>query len=178
MTGIGILVVAVGLYVALAAATDLRIRRIPNYLTVPAALSGLAYHTLAPTGWGPWVSLAGFGVGFVLLLLPWLAGGGGMGDVKLLAALGAWLGTKYLLIAFAVSCGVAATMALAILLGNTAQQGVSKTQKRYLRSPWPRPSARSGKSGGKCPRRVIPFALPVAISTYAVLTWLVAQGGL
>ena len=32
-------------------------------------------------------------MGFGLLFVPWLLGGGGMGDVKLLAALGAWLGS-------------------------------------------------------------------------------------
>ena len=32
-------------------------------------------------------SLAGFGVGMALLMAPWLLGGGGMGDVKMLAAL-------------------------------------------------------------------------------------------
>lgn len=168
-----VFLVAVGLYVALAAATDLRMRRIPNYLTVPAAISGLAYHTLAPTGWGLWVSLAGLGVGFALLLLPWLAGGGGMGDVKLLAALGAWLGTEWLLIAFAVSAACAAAMALAILLYSTTKQGVSKTGRRYLHARRP-----AHKSAGRPPARVLPFAVPVAISTFAVLAWLVSRGGL
>ena len=84
-----IFVAGVALYVALAAVLDMREHRVPNYLTVPAALLGLAYHGLMPGGWGFGVAAAGFGVGFALLLLPWLFGGGGMGDVKLLAALGA-----------------------------------------------------------------------------------------
>jgi len=170
--GLWILAGAVGLYVALAAATDLRMHRIPNYLTVPAAVSGLAYHTFSPTGWGFLVSLGGFGVGFALLLLPGLLGGGGMGDVKLLAALGAWLGTKYLLIAFAVSAFVAAMMALAVMLFGATQEGVSKTKKRYLGA-----QRSSAKSKQKRPARVLPFAVPVAISTYVVLGWLVARGG-
>jgi prepilin peptidase CpaA len=53
---------------------DLRIRRIPNVLTAVTALAGLAFHT---------VFSAGSGAGFSLL---------GAGDVKLMAALGAWLG--------------------------------------------------------------------------------------
>ncbi|MBN2474989.1 MAG: prepilin peptidase [Pirellulales bacterium] len=176
-----ILVVAVGLYVALAAATDLRMRRIPNYLTVPAALAGLAYHTLAPTGWGLGTSAGGLAVGFALLLLPWLAGGGGMGDVKLLAALGAWLGTRWLLITFAVSACCAAAIALGVLVFAATQQGVADTSRRYLRARRPSgvPTGRGrGKSGGKRPARVLPFAVPVALSTYAVLAWLVVRGGL
>lgn len=165
---------AVGLYVALAAALDLRMRRIPNYLTVPAAVSGLLYHTLAPTGWGPWVSLAGFGVGFALLLLPWLAGGGGMGDVKLLAALGAWLGTKGVLIAFGLSAVLGAMMTLGLLLYHVVDKGVMKTEKRYLSVRQPTHK----KFGKKRPARVLPFAVPVAMSTYLLLSWMITRGGL
>ncbi len=67
--------------------------------------SGLIYHISAPTGWGLWVSLAGFGAGFGLLLAAWLAGGGGMGDLKLLATWGAWLRAKHLLVAMAIGDG-------------------------------------------------------------------------
>jgi prepilin peptidase CpaA len=84
------------------------LRRIPNWLTVPAAAMALLYHTLAPHGIGPLLALAGFAVGFSLLLLPWLLGGGGMGDVKMLAALGAWLGPLGILIAFGLGAVVAA----------------------------------------------------------------------
>jgi len=173
VVGTQVFVMAVGVYTALAAATDLRMRRIPNYLTVPAAISGLIYHTLAPTGWGLWVSLAGFGVGFALLLLPWLAGGGGMGDVKLLAALGAWLGPKCLLIAFGVGAVIAAALALVALFRRPKTHWAPAGGGPFLRIP--RPADRSGR---KRRARALPFAVPMAISTYAVLTWLVARGGL
>ena len=58
------------------------------------------YHTFAPQGIGPLWALAGFAVGFSLLIVPWLLGGGGMGDVKMLAALGTWLGPLLVLVAF------------------------------------------------------------------------------
>ena len=67
----------VGLFTLAAAITDFRCKRVPNYLTVPAALAGLAYHTLAPGGQGVLFALAGFAIGFGLLLLPWILGGGG-----------------------------------------------------------------------------------------------------
>lgn len=167
-----IFVVAVGLYVALAAATDIRMHRIPNYLTVPAAVLGLAYHTLAPTGWGLLASLAGLAVGFSLLFIPWLLGGSGMGDVKLLAALGAWLGWKCLLTAFAVSTIFAAVGALAIMTHNSLTEGNSKTGRRKvdLRQWTSRPSNRRRS-------RILPFAVPVAMSTWSILAWLVARGG-
>ena len=134
---------------------------------------GLIYHTLAPTGWGPWVSLAGFGVGFALLLLPWLSGGGGMGDVKLLAALGAWLGARCLLIAFGLSAVIAAAMALVALVRHPHEQGAAAHDGPHLRIP--RPARRSGRRHRP---RGLPFAVPMAVGTYAVLTWLVARGGM
>src|SRR6476660_6881099 len=100
MISSSLFVLAVAGYTLAAAVTDIRQRRIPNYLTVPAALAGLLFHSFAPTGWGILTSLGGFAVGFGLLLLPWILGGGGMGDVKLLAALGTWLGPLMILPAF------------------------------------------------------------------------------
>jgi prepilin peptidase CpaA len=79
--------------VALAACvTDLRVRRIPNVLTFGAAGAALIFHAVAPTGHGLVSALAGWLVGAAVLFLPFALGGLGAGDVKLLAALGAWLG--------------------------------------------------------------------------------------
>lgn len=86
-------------YVALVVAviacvTDVRSRKIPNLLTVSAAgLAGL-FH-LATGGWtGFGWSAAGWAVGLAMFLPIFLLRGIGGGDVKLLAALGAWLGPR------------------------------------------------------------------------------------
>ena len=74
------------------AAGDWRSRRIPNYLTFGGALAGVAFQT-AVFGWpGLAQALLGLFLGLGLLLLPYVLGGMGAGDVKALAALGAWLG--------------------------------------------------------------------------------------
>lgn len=173
-----IFVAGVALYVGLAAVIDIRQHRVPNYLTVPAALAGLAFHSFTPGGWGAGVSLAGFAVGFGLLLLPWLFGGGGMGDVKLLAALGAWLGPMLMLVAFALSILVAAILALGVLTWVVATSGYQKAQRNYLKGR----SGDAGSSGSaaKQPRRqrLLPFAVPVALSVWSMLAWMVAQGRL
>ena len=75
-----------------ACVTDLRSRRIPNVLTFGAAIAGLLYH-LATGGVGALgPSVLGWLVGALVFIVPFALGGLGGGDVKLLAALGSWLG--------------------------------------------------------------------------------------
>lgn len=101
---------------AVAVVTDLRRRRIPNALTVPAVVVGLAANAfvagLAGLGW----ATAGLLIGGSLFLVPVTLGGMGAGDLKLLAALGALGGPG-----FAVWCAIYASiiggvMAVAVLL--------------------------------------------------------------
>ena len=109
-----IFIVVVAAYAVAAGFTDLRMRRIPNYLTVPMAIAGLVCsvtfsllkkYSLDLPGY-PYPTevldcLLGFGLGFGIFFIPFLSGGGGSGDLKLVAALGAWLGWSL----FAVGLG-------------------------------------------------------------------------
>lgn len=71
---------------------DVRDRRIPNVLTFGAALAAVAY-AAAHGGWaGIGTAALGWCVGAALFFPFFALGGMGAGDVKLLAALGAWLG--------------------------------------------------------------------------------------
>jgi len=71
---------------------DIKTHRIPNYLTFGCALAGLGYqlgfHGLTGLADG----FLGMALGLALLIFFYLKGGMGAGDVKALAALGAWLG--------------------------------------------------------------------------------------
>lgn len=81
------IVVAIG-----AAVCDLSTRRIPNVLTFGAALAALAVRSYMD-GWsGMGSALAGWLVGIACFFPFFALGGMGAGDVKLLGALGAWLG--------------------------------------------------------------------------------------
>jgi prepilin peptidase CpaA len=164
----------VGIFTALAAVLDYRTKKIPNWLNVSAAALGLAYHTFSPGGIGPLMALAGFAIGFCLLLLPWLLGGGGMGDVKLLAALGTWLGPLLILVSFGLAAMLAACGAMAVITSSAITEGFSVTRRRYVQSATSGGSVAEGAKPRKT-RRVLPFAVPVAISTWLVLAWLVLR---
>ena len=77
---------------AIACVFDLRTRRIPNWLTFGAAAAGLGYHLATGGASGLGESAGGWAVGVALLIAPYALGGMGGGDVKLVGALGAWLG--------------------------------------------------------------------------------------
>jgi prepilin peptidase CpaA len=162
----------VAAYMTTAAATDLHSRRIPNWLTVPMALAGVAFHLLAPTGLGLGASLLGLVVGFSLLLVPYAIGGGGAGDVKLLAALGAWLGWQLVLVAFMLSIVLSAVVATGMLAFGFARRLVAPGVDSDT------PEENNDDATQPDERYSLPFAVPAAISTTALVTWLVSNGRL
>jgi len=92
--------------------TDLRSRRIPNWLVFPFMVAGLAvsgwFH-----GWsGIGHSLGGLALGGLLFGILGLMGGMGMGDVKLCAAIGAWVGPAQLMLALVLTGITGGIMAL------------------------------------------------------------------
>lgn len=105
-----------------ATAFDLVRRRIPNRLTVTGLLLGLLWHVVDGRGMGLAFSLGGIGVAGLALLL-WLAGGLGAGDVKLFAAIGAWMGPLFLLWTMTGTIFGAGLLALGLVLHRGTKKG-------------------------------------------------------
>ena len=101
--------------VVVACVWDVATSRIPNVLTFTAVGLALAFHQFGPAGAG--VSYAGLGLlaGLAVFFPMFALGAMGAGDVKLMAALGAWIGWKAIL--FVALYGSLAGGALAILIG-------------------------------------------------------------
>jgi prepilin peptidase CpaA len=85
------------------AAIDLRTGRIPNVLTASTALVGLGFAVAGAGHVSPWLAGAGLVLGAALMLPGHMFGATGAGDVKLMAALGAWFGPAQTLVAFLAS---------------------------------------------------------------------------
>lgn len=100
----------------LAAWTDFRSRRIPNWLTVPALLAGLAANIAVNGRSGLKASLLGIGLGLFLLLPFVLLRSLGAGDWKLAGALGAFTGPVLLIDLLLGSVFVAGVMAVALII--------------------------------------------------------------
>src|SRR5436190_21222357 len=77
-----------------ACVTDVKNLRIPNVLTFGAAVLGTAFQVATDGTGGLVQALAGCAVGLAAFVVPFALGGLGGGDVKLLAALGAWAGPQ------------------------------------------------------------------------------------
>lgn len=139
----------------LAGGWDAFTRRIPNWLTLPAAIVGLGWHGYRD-GWrGIGFSFGGWLLGLAVLLPLFALGGMGAGDVKLMAAAGALAGPQGLVVIFiytgllggiaavalAVTCGrlgatLRNTARLALLLGRGRMEEASKLDTAAGRLPY------------------------------------------
>ena len=98
--------------VVAATVTDLRSRRIPNLLVLPFLVLGLVTSAIAH-GWsGAWQSLLGVLLAVAAMGVFCFLGSMGMGDLKLCAAVGAWIGPSQLLIALVITTLAGGVMAL------------------------------------------------------------------
>lgn len=112
------------------AAVDVRRHKIPNLITFPVMLTAVSYYS-ARHGWDGFVfSIGGLGVGTGLLLLPYLMGGMGAGDAKLMGAVGAVLGIERTVTAFLFISAMGCLYALFIVVFQRQRM------KGYFRQMW------------------------------------------
>jgi prepilin peptidase CpaA len=105
------------LAVAIVAAwSDWRTRRIPNWLTVAGVILGVGLHTVIAGRRGAAASLEGVGLALALLLPLVLLRALGAGDWKLMGALGAFLGPWMVLFVMLASFLISGFMAILMMI--------------------------------------------------------------
>jgi prepilin peptidase CpaA len=105
-----------GVLVCIACFTDLRTRRIPNWLTLPGVCAGLLVHAIASGVQGIGFSLAGMMLGFGAYFVLYCLRAMGAGDVKLMSALGAILGPAACISVFAATAIAGGVLALGLVI--------------------------------------------------------------
>ena len=161
------------LIVAVAAYFDIRYQRIPNGVTFGGAAAGLALHSylggLEALGSG----LGGLGLGLALFLPFYVRGAMGAGDVKLMAAVGAFYGPSGTLLAAAFTMIVGGVMGVAILLRH---RGLGQLARRYFTTfhylVVTGTLNHDGPREGEAAARRFPYALAVGLGTLWAILWL------
>ena len=153
------------------ALSDLRSLRIPNRVTLPLLGLGLVFH--AATGGLPGIRMAlgGAGFGFAVLLLPYLIGWMGAGDVKLMSGIGAWLGqaTTWEVLHAAIIFAGLYSLFILVSAGEVRQALVTRLSRSWRGDAVPVREALDRPEGH---RRLIPFAPMIALGlAKSVLTF-------
>ena len=161
-----------------AAAVDLRTRRIPNLLTAPLLLAGWVCAVFL----GGFAGLADAAAASFLLGLPFVLlfvfAGGGAGDAKLMAALGAWLGVLNGTVVLVAVLFSGALVALAYALATQQVRAVMTNLNRMATSVLALALAREGfdeerhGSPKTSDMQSIPYAVAIFLGTC------IAAGGL
>jgi prepilin peptidase CpaA len=148
--------------------------KVPNWLTFPMILAGWAYGGWAG-GWaGLGYSVLGTFAGLGMLLPLYAIGGMGAGDVKLLAGVGAWVGTTITFHAFCWSTVIGGLIALAMVL---YRRTWAKHRDNFMLivhevltvgSPGEL-SARAAER--KSSMLLLPYGIPIAIGSIAYFAW-------
>ena len=156
---------------------DLRQGRIPNPLTYSGMLAGLVLQA-SLGGWRGFLDgLAAGLVGGGIFFLFFLAGGMGAGDVKLMAAVGAFTGLRQVLIILLASAIAGGVLALGVMLFRG--RGVSTLRNsvalvRYHLTFGLRPHPEINLQSSKSIR--LPYAVAIAAGTLYSLTMVVLKG--
>jgi len=94
--------------------TDIKYQRLPNYLTFSGMAVGIFYHVIFGSGF--LFSVKGLVLGTAFLFIPYLLGGTGAGDAKLMGAVGAFLGAEGVLKAFVFSALAGGIYAIILMI--------------------------------------------------------------
>lgn len=173
-------VAALTVFLVSVAILDLTTRRIPNWLTVPAAALAFGANCLGAGAVGALHSVEGLAVGLAIFLPMFLARGTGGGDVKAMAAVGAFLGPAGAFFAALWTLVAGLLGAVLVLAAAAGTDGLRELIRRWLFRAYVLCATghlpRVGRSGEDAAARRFPYGLAIASGTMVSLAWGVYRG--
>jgi len=170
------LFILMAIALAISVIEDIRRQKIPNLITFPTMVLAVAAHSLSAGMTGFVFSAGGLALGMGLFMIPYLMGGMGAGDVKLMGACGAVFGPK----------GILAASILVVLAGGLYGWIIIAFHPRHVASRLKRMwemfktfavtfqlTRLPQDSIGKLP--VVKFAIPIALGAF-VYMWMNLTG--
>jgi prepilin peptidase CpaA len=160
--------------VLIAAVSDLRSRRIPNWLSLTGIIAGIALNSFLYGFDGAVRSLEGMGTAFGIYFVLYLFRAMGAGDVKLMAAVGAFVGPGNWLMIFLITALLGGGIALAVLL---ARKRMRKTwdnvlfimsEMMHFRAPY---MAREELSVKSQKAMTLPHGAVIGLGCLVFITW-------
>jgi Flp pilus assembly protein protease CpaA len=172
-------------FLAVASVVDFRSLRIPKALTISCLIAGVVFNL----GRGTWLglqdkavwslssgpvlgaldgllfSLAGFATAFAIFFCLWFLKVAGGGDVKLFAAVGAWVGPWYIVMLMVGSVFMVVLITLGMILTSMATSGFAQTHKSFSSQG----SQRAIESGRRAKKRGPTFSFPLAFATAVIM---------
>ncbi len=158
---------------------DFAQRRVPNWLNAAIAVCGLTAQS-AFFGWsGLGAGLLGMLVGLAVLIVPWAMHGMGAGDVKLMAAIGCWLGPWLTLLSF-VAGALLGGLAAVVMIVSSGRVVHAFTNLQTICTKLRRLETAFGEFAGARTfgntSQLLPYGVPLSAGTLAVL-WTYYLGG-
>jgi prepilin peptidase CpaA len=150
--------------------TDIKNRKILNVVTLPAIIIGFIYYTTVQGLDGLLFSGKGFLIGLSLLLIPYLLGGMGAGDVKLMAAIGALMGTTFVLYSFVYIALIGGFISVFLIMKKNGIKNSLKSfffQIFYLRGNLGSILFSKDKSSSI----LFPYGVAIVLGTLCTITW-------
>jgi prepilin peptidase CpaA len=166
-----LIILAASTFFLLIGVTDTLFSRIPNLANMGLLLTGLGVHLQSAGTSGLLFSFLGLLTGFFLLLLPYLMGGMGAGDVKALASLGALLGPAVIFQVFLYAALFGGALGIVhYALARDLKKKCLEWAAALKAFAYTKNIDNLKPSGRKEPLR-FPYAAPIAFGFFAYVSW-------
>jgi len=160
-------IIAACIVLAIAAYIDWKEHRVPNWLNYIAMAFGLCFHLILAGPQGLYFSLVGISVGFATLVIPYLLKGMGAGDVKLMMAIGAWVGPWATFQGFVWTVIFGALMGLALMIRSRQFKERLLTVGIASRNLMQMKDLNYGNEENAPETILLPYGVPIACGFYA-----------